>query len=265
MGLTIHYGLKANGSEKDARELVGRLHQEALDLPFASVGEVVEFEGAQADQSRCGHDHPHFNLLGGGRAWVRYDVRSSGSESSTYRSAIVYPTHLIAFEALPGEGCESARFGLCRYAAFAQVGPTRRIRTGLDGWCWQTFCKTQYASNPECGGVENFLRCHLCIVALLDRAKALGCGLEVSDEGGFWVKRSVPDLVREVGQWNENIAGLFGALQSVAGAGLEGEIQKFPNFEHLEAAGLAKPELQKLRRLLVETGAKFDAPRAPEP
>ena len=40
--------------------------------------------------------------------------------------------------------------------------------TKLKGWRWHSFCKTQYASDPRCGGVENFLRCHLCVVKLLD-------------------------------------------------------------------------------------------------
>jgi hypothetical protein len=82
----------------------------------------------------------------------------------------------------------------------------------------------------------------------------------VDDEGGFWSKRSVPDLVREVGAWNENIAGLFGILQSVGGEGVQGEIQRFPNFEHLEASGSNRPELARLRQLFAATGAKFDAP-----
>ena len=258
--MTIHYSLKAGDSESKARKLVHLLHQAAQDLPFGSVGEVVELKGVLADQSHYQPGHPLFNLLGGGRGWLEYDRRSIGPNSSTHRSAVVYPMHLFAFEAMPGAGCESGRFGLCRYPAFVEVTPSRRVRTGLGGWRWQSFCKTQYASNPECGGAENFLRCHLSVVALLDKAKAVGFEVEVDDEGGFWSKRSVPDLVREVGTWNENIAGLFGILQSVSGEDVQGEIQKFPNFEHLEASGLNRPELVKLRQLFAATGAKFDTP-----
>ena len=258
--MTIHYSLKAGDSESKARKLVHLLHQAAQDLPFGSVGEVVELKGVLADQSHYQPGHPLFNLLGGGRGWLEYDRRSIGPNSSTHHSAVVYPMHLFAFEAMPAAGCESGRFGLCRYPAFVEVTPSRRVRTGLGGWRWQSFCKTQYASNPECGGAENFLRCHLSVVALLDKAKAVGFEVEVDDEGGFWSKRSVPDLVREVGTWNENIAGLFGILQSVRGEDVQGKIQKFPNFEHLEARGLNRPELVKLRQLFAATGAKFDTP-----
>ena len=44
----------------------------------------------------------------------------------------------------------------------------------LKGWSWLSFCKTHYASDPRCGGLPNFLRCHLGVVALLDEAKNLG-------------------------------------------------------------------------------------------
>ena len=46
----------------------------------------------------------------------------------------------------------------------------RKIKTGLStGWHYSTFCKTQYASNPDCGGIPNFIRCHLSVIHLLDR------------------------------------------------------------------------------------------------
>ena len=68
---------------------------------------------------------------------------------------------MIGFEALPGEGSESAGFGLARYPATIEVcdrrqGGTRRMATKLGGWCWSGFCKTEYASKPERGGVANF-------------------------------------------------------------------------------------------------------------
>ena len=50
MGLTIHWNLKKNSrTEAAARELVGRLRQRALDLPFARVGEIMDLSGRDAD------------------------------------------------------------------------------------------------------------------------------------------------------------------------------------------------------------------------
>ncbi len=39
-------------------------------------------------------------------------------------------------------------------AAFNEI---RKVPTKLAGWYWGSFCKTQYASDPECGGIPNFL------------------------------------------------------------------------------------------------------------
>ena len=107
----------------------------------------------------------------------------------------------------------------------------------MEGWRWGSFCKTQYASNPECGGVENFLRCHLLVVRMLDHAKELGILADVSDEGDYWSKRDLPALAKEVGEWNEMIAAGAGKLKDWFGAEVQTTITRFPNFERLEAQG----------------------------
>jgi hypothetical protein len=83
----------------------------------------------------------------------------------------------------------------------------------------------------------------------------------VSDEGGFWEKRDLPALVREIGSWNEMIAAFGGKLKDLLGNGpgnLESAIAEFPNFERLEAAGQSQlpPELQKLFALMGQVGVK---------
>ena len=140
---------------------------------------------------------------------------------------------------LAGEGCESSNFGLCQYPATVDFqGQT--LKTMLSGWRWSSFCKTQYAVNPACGGLPHFLQCHLTVIALLDQAKKLGCLAEVDDEGGFWEKRDLPALAEEVGSWNEMLAVLGSRLKDVLGQGVQSEITRFSNFEHLEAAGQSK-------------------------
>ena len=151
----------------------------------------------------------------------------------------VIPKHVIAFSAWPGEGCEEANFGLCLYPGTIETREGKRIRTGLRGWCWNSFCKTQYAINQECGGVENFLRCHLSVIKLLDCANEIGLLGEVRDEGDFWDNRDVKALASEVGEWNTMLAGFAGELKDLLGDGVESEIAKFTDFEHLEAKGRA--------------------------
>jgi hypothetical protein len=172
------------------------------------------------------------------------DRPAPGGGTYSYKVA---PTHLIAFATLPGDGCEPANFGLCRYPAQIEVTDSdwphrkRKLRTRLSGWFWGSFCKTQYASNRDCGGVENFLRCHLAVIRMLDHAKSLDILADVSDEGDFWQDRDVRALARQVGQWNETIAAFAGGLKDLLGSDqVDAEITKFPNFEHLEAAGRGK-------------------------
>jgi len=177
--------------------------------------------------------------------------------------AEVAPSRLIAFTTWPGEGCEAANFGLGQFPATLRT-PRGAIPTGLTGWRWGSFCKTQYASDPRCGGVPHFLRCHLTVIAMLDRARALGCLAEVSDEGGFWQQRDLPALVQEIGSWNELLAAFGGKLKDLLGdgpMGVQSAISQYPNFEELEAAGQAKlpPGYEQLAKLISQVGAAVRA------
>ncbi len=233
MGLTIHYGLKSD-SRSNAAALVAKLRQQALDIPFTEVGEIVDLSGAACDFDQRDRDDPNRWLL------IQAGEYIDDPQNERYSFGLA-PTRVIAFDTWPGEGCEAANFGLCQFPKTLLVdNGTRKIKTGKVGWSWHSFCKTQYASNPECGGVENFLRCHLLVVAMLDYAKTLGMLESVSDEGGYWEQRSLEALVKEIGEWNQFIAAFAGQLKDALSGGpgkLVSEITRFPNFEHLEAVG----------------------------
>jgi hypothetical protein len=233
LGLTIHYTLHSDTrSPKEARRLVEELRKKALDLPFAEVGEVVELKGDACDFEKYDRDNP-----------LRWLVIQSGQYVERDRIHYqVEPKHVVAFSCDPGEGCEQANIGLCVYPAALNItdqrtGQPRRLRTELKGWCWSSFCKTEYASSPSAGGVPNFLRCHLGVIKMLDHAKEMGILGSVNDEGDFWLKRDVKALAQEVGEWNEQMAGLVGQLKDMFGGGFQAPIAQFPDFEHLEARG----------------------------
>jgi hypothetical protein len=145
MGLTIHYTLSAE--RLTIPQVPGKLLQlaeYAQSLGF-SVSELMDLP--QDGEPFCDGEQA---------------VKLPGDEW-----VFVPPQRGAAIRVDPGPGCESATFGLARYPAKVRVGK-RMIATGLAGWSWQAFCKTQYASDPRHGGLENFLRCHLGVVALLD-------------------------------------------------------------------------------------------------
>jgi len=234
MGLTIHYSLRSTTrSGEEARGLVEQLRQRALELPFERVGEIIDLSGDDCDFGKA---------VDGGHRWLL--VQASRSVERGDRIYSVPPIRLIAFPTLPGKGSESANFGLCRYPRTIPDPSERgakQIRTGVSsGWFWSSFCKTQYASNPSAGSVENFLRCHLSVVRLLDYAAELDILHEVHDEGEYWDRRDVEALAKTVGQWNAMMAGFVGGIKDLLGGhDVQSEITKFPNFEHLEAEGRA--------------------------
>ena len=231
MGLTIHYNLQSTvRSANQARELVEKLRQRALDLPFQEVSALADYRADDANIGKVPRDHPH--------RWLLIQAEESFERGEQYFR--VSPDHVIAFSTQPGEGSEPANFGLCLYPktiSYMENGRSRSVRTGLTDWSWGSFCKTQYASNPTHGGVENFLRCHLAIVKVLDCARELGILRSVTDEGDYWEKRDLMVLAAYVGKWNTMIAGWSGRLKDAFGVEVTSQIEKFPNYEHLEASG----------------------------
>jgi len=238
MGLTISYTLTSKVERpEDARSLVEKLRDRASELSFKEVGEILELQGRPAyDHKKLDRNDPLARLKIHASNYLQY------SFNGEKYNAWVPPDHLIAFTIHPGNGCALADFGLCSYAETI-TDDGRRVATNLQGWQWQSFCKTQYASNPNCGGLPNFLHCHVGLVKLLDYAAELGILARVVDEGGYWKNRDAAALVKQIEHWNQMMAGAVGQMKDTLeklGEGTQSimaEIVKFPNFEHLEAKG----------------------------
>ena len=68
--------------------------------------------------------------------------------------------------------------------------------------------------------------------------------MKISDEGGYWPRRSERTLRQELDLMNGAIAGLAGALKDVGdehgGPPVQSPIFAHPQFEHLEADGVAR-------------------------
>ena len=223
MGLTIHYQLEAKVRTPDkARELVQRLRQRAVDLPFKEVSNIADYRADEANLDHVARDHPHRWLL----------IQAEGSLEQGEQYFRIPPERVIAFSTQPGEGCEPANFGLCSYPAFIQFaenGRTRKLRTGLTDWSWSSFCKTEFASNPSFGGVEHFLRCHLAVVRMLDFAKDMGILHGVTDESDYFEKRDL--VVLSKGRWQTMKPGWSDRLKDMFGDEVAAQLEKSPIFE----------------------------------
>jgi hypothetical protein len=154
VGLTISYSLGLTyASIEQAREKITRLHHHASDLPLMELGDVTELEGAAC----CFEEEdPHLNLKYGA---LRLEGIAHNLDQHIPETKC---TKLIGFNVFPGNGCSGTSFGLATYSE----APT--------SWQWHAYCKTQYASNPEYGGIENFLKSHVSVLKILEFAQQLG-------------------------------------------------------------------------------------------
>lgn len=104
---------------------------------------------------------------------------------------------------------------------------------------WSSFCKTQYANNPEVGGWNNFQRAHLSVLAVLEHMQEIGFKVEVDDESDFWKDRDLAALAKVMGQSDAMAAGTAGKDAAEAnGQGIEPPALGRFNFEHLETGAV---------------------------
>lgn len=265
MGLTINYKLRTRITTLEgAKKKISAFREAISGLGFEELSEVFHMEGSAADFEKQGRKASVITS--------RVDkiedetkrcflIHSSSYVEDPEDKRISYvqpPYEVVGFSAWPGDGCEAANFGLGRYPETITVDG-RKIPTGLKGWRGSSFCKTQYASDPESGGVANFVKCHLQVVAALDAAKSMNLLESVDDEGGYWEKRDVQALANEVGEWNQMIAAFGGAISDAVGANgmtVAAPIIERGDFERLETAGLKDPKIKRMADLIRLTAAK---------
>jgi len=234
MGLSIHYELELDGPAARAQAVVSELHAAATSSGlFERVSEIREQRAPDRgdlpdlDRETCEWVDLHGSIsievpsAAGGKEWVS-----------------VNPEHVIEFAVQP-PGAETAHFGLASHPE--AVGPDRRgtaqqVRT----YRWHAGCKTQYAALPSRGGTKNFLRVHIGLVELLDRASELGARVDVCDDGEFWQSRDERRLLEKLEEHNAQIAAIAGALGDALrdhDESLTAPITERQDFERLEADG----------------------------
>jgi len=169
MALTIHYRLSlAAASYSHVQRLLKALRKEAVQLGFSRVG--------------------HLQKLGEPAL-----VRDPDQPGVTHA---IDPIVALGFRTWPSEGEAEASFGLSRYPAAVLRKDGASFPTGLPLWCSRGFCSTGTADDEQHGGVVNFVRCHIGVVALLEAAARMGFRVEVLDDAAYWETRDVLALAR---------------------------------------------------------------------
>lgn len=229
MGLTLHYRLTAPAgcTARRAATLVRRYH--ALASGWVPAGRVVEVDPIMTDRAMLDRF---------GTAWRMVphpgDPEASMGVQIPPEAGWIFPVDF-------GADCEWVWLGLCRYPATVTVGGRKRA-TSLGGrWQLAHSTKTQYASLR---GWENFVRCHVGAIDLLGEWRKLGGGVKITDEGGYWPGRDLAALRRRLEQMNGIVAALAGAVKDATeaegGAPVQSPIFAHPQFERLEADGVAR-------------------------
>lgn len=234
MGLSLCYEFRCQTDAAEARQVVAHLRKLALDLPFDEVSDIVEFRGEPGE-----HENDQtarmLSIFG-----CQYGQKRMADGEDVWIS--INPKHVICFSIHPTKGSETAQIGLAAHPAVVEYhhgGQTYLIETGLVGiYSWAQCCKTQYAGLQQYGGVPNFLKAHLTLVDLLDQAHATGMSVEVKDDSGYWDDRDKPKLEQTLARWNGLIAAFAGQLKDRLD--VQAPILSAPDFEHLEAKGLAE-------------------------
>jgi hypothetical protein len=227
MGMQVWYELASTSDRlDDARAIIASLREQALELPFDRVSELLPVESRPSGMS---------GIFAGGSIRVPHAI-----ENNRWRILSVDPIDGVAFIVHAGERCESAAFGLARYpdTIYDDVDGLYRPTDYARGYQWHDGCKTQYAFRL---GREHFLRCHIALISLLDRANAMGLVTRVSDEGGYWEHRDVEALLSKRQEHDAVVASIVGSLHDELDGRIDGKlvspILDDPRFEHLEAEG----------------------------
>lgn len=231
MGLTIHYRIKLKAAETkagivDAERVVAGAHAFALRLlQMGRVKRVGEISSSREILDRT----------------IAFDRRLD--YEGEWRTRIVTPVEGWVYHVNVGDGCEPVQLGLCRYPytgpyvgsrKWAKIHSPQQFIWRLEG-----FCKTQYASQH---GWDHFLACHRTALELINYWCRTGAKVIIRDEGGYWPRLSEEKLRRNLGEYEGLTAAFAGALKDAAGdkaGSIEAPIFKHPQFEKLEAAGLA--------------------------
>ena len=220
MGLAISYSFNLNSASIfQAREKVVELYKFASDLPFLELGEIIELEGADC---LIKDSDPHIALK---VCALTPEEIVQNLLNKTYETN---SSHLIGFRVFPGNGCGEAFFGL----------NTAMSSGDKRDWSWKASCKTQYANNPDYGGINNFLKCHLLVITMLEKASSLGIVDYVNDPSDYWENRDVEALVKTITEETVMMAQIMGCLKDIfsqKGYKAVAPIFDSPNFEYLEA------------------------------
>ncbi|OLE96586.1 MAG: hypothetical protein AUG75_18745, partial [Cyanobacteria bacterium 13_1_20CM_4_61_6] len=239
MGLTVHFKLTAPAefSQAQAKRFVEAMHRVALHFQREGLVEKIGPMSSDAKTLR------RFAL-----DWLVVPIPC---QPNTSTGVEIEPLAGWLFCVDVGRDCEPLWLGLCRYPATVRIAGKELPTRGGSDWRLSGFAKTQYASLH---GWEHFLRCHRTVVQFLAASKKLGLRVNITDEGGYWPRRSVAALRRNLDGMNRLVAATAGAIKDsgearIGSGKVLSPIFAHREFERLEAEGAQNAGSRRLQHM----------------
>lgn len=215
MGLHLNYELRLPRTARsvEVEQTLLTLRRFAVGLPFDTVSRVIRVDGPSRPRRHSSRGLLQFMASIVAEPWEDDDPPLTG-DVPTAQGFVVWP----------GRRCEPAFFAFL-YRSDAEDRHAE--------WFWHCSCKTQYASVVS---DEHLVTCHTSLVAVLDRAIALGVDVVVRDETHYWETRDRSRLISEVHAMNRVVARFAGRFSDTVGdqLGVVAPIFDHARFEHLE-------------------------------
>lgn len=123
MGLTIHYRIEADRgwTRRQIREKLEDTRRFALSLPVVSVGEVVEFRGAECDYQHGERDDETSDQAEARDPFRWMKIQAGRYVESPWRpgeSRQQAPSHMMCLSIYPAEGSEEMNVGWCSFPRY---------------------------------------------------------------------------------------------------------------------------------------------------
>lgn len=207
MGLTIHYEFEFKGTNEQLLKKIEALRADFLTLDVEKLSPIWEVDPRRFNDTD--YVNSMYSKNAGWLRWWMINSANKGYKKHEERGRTYYQpipnTNATGFSVAIMRGCEP----------FQVTFSCKNIESkGVKKWWGKVFTKTQYA--------EHFIKAHALVCEMLDRMKAIGITVHVSDEGDFYEtgesnqERDFGALGASFDEYELLIRGMTKALKKVA-------------------------------------------------
>ncbi len=217
MGITISYEIKFKGTEEELLKSLQAIRQKCMDLPFEEVEDI-------SCKSYGHREYETYKRMESYAAYPNNSIENLQKLKDTYESIGIDRDVLIHYDVFYKKK-HFRPFSLMRWGVWADSGCEYTSFSFIKKKVWwetKGFTKTQFA--------EHFLRSHSLIIRLLEMFKEQGFVVKVRDEGGYWGKKDIKELSKNINSSTEMIKSIFQMLTEDNSLTVDSPITRCENY-----------------------------------